>query len=145
MRRPRERLRVAARGGLLLTEAAVALVLVRAGLWLLPFRRVRGLPARLAAPWQHPGDPRHDAQVAWAVTAAARCVPAATCLTQALAAQVLLGRRGCAGELRIGVARDSRGRLEAHAWIERCERVVIGALPDIERFTPLPSIERSTL
>lgn len=41
----------------------------------------------------------------------------ATCLPQALAVQALLGGRGLGSELKLGV-RKSRGRIEAHAWVE---------------------------
>jgi hypothetical protein len=42
----------------------------------------------------------------------------ASCLQQALALSWLLGRRGIASELRIGV-RKQEGKFEAHAWLER--------------------------
>ena len=51
--------------------------------------------------------------VAWAVTHAARLVPGASCLTQALAAKQLLGNRGIPSRLRIGVARGDEERCGA--------------------------------
>ena len=59
-------------------------------------------------------------RIVWAVRAAARCVPHATCLTQALACQALLSRSGYASRLEIGVAKDGDDagrRFEAHAWV----------------------------
>lgn len=46
-----------------------------------------------------------------------------TCLTRALLLDWMLQRRGAPCELRIGV-RISRGRLDAHAWIEHAARPV---------------------
>jgi hypothetical protein len=65
-------------------------------------------------------------QVAWAVTAVAARVPRATCLTQALAAALLLPRYGHDATLRVGVAKDDRGRLRAHAWLESNGAAVLG-------------------
>jgi hypothetical protein len=45
-------------------------------------------------------------------------VPGATCLTQALATQIQLGRHGHKGRVHIGVALDPQDGFQAHAWIE---------------------------
>jgi hypothetical protein len=75
--------------------------------------------------------------IAWAVTVASRYVPAATCLTQALAVQGLLAGRGHPACLCIGLARSAAGRFQAHAWVECAGRVVIGGAEAPIRFTPL--------
>ena len=72
-------------------------------------------------------------------TVAAR-VPRATCLTQALAAQVLLARLGERSVLRIGVARDERLGVRGHAWLEHRGRVVIGGA-SLDGYVPLPLLE----
>lgn len=76
------------------------------------------------------------ARLAWATAAAGRrhlypmrCLPRALCL------RWLLGRRGFAAELRIGVAREE-GELLAHAWVEREGRPV-GEDGVAERFAAL--------
>jgi hypothetical protein len=58
--------------------------------------------------------------IAWAVTAAARYVPHATCLPQALAARWVLARFGHASRVRFGIRKSEGGPLVAHAWLE-CE------------------------
>lgn len=68
---------------------------------------------------------------------AARYVPRATCLTQALALQAMLGRAGTPSELRIGVARGKETEVDAHAWLECEGRVVIGD-GQLERYVPMP-------
>jgi hypothetical protein len=73
--------------------------------------------------------------VAWAVEATARRVPEASCLTQALAADVMLRRAGATPQVRIGVAKD-RQEFEAHAWLELDGRVLVGD-HDLDRFVPL--------
>jgi hypothetical protein len=72
---------------------------------------------------------------------ARRFVPATTCLSQALAAQVMLTRSGHSVRLRIGVAKDQSGILEAHAWLENQGVVVFGGVAGFSRFTALPPLE----
>jgi len=128
----------------LVIQAAFVMAAIRLGLWLLPFRTLRGILARLtpAAPvWREPSGASVDAdRIAWAVTRVSRFVPAGTCLTQALAAQLLLRRRGLSACLRIGVARGAEAQFLAHAWVESQGRVVVGG-PGVTRYTALPHLE----
>ena len=81
--------------------------------------------------------------VSWAVEVASRHTPGVkTCLNQALAAQVLLARRGHPAVLRIGVAKGKEAHLRAHAWVESEGKIVIGGT-GVERFAPFPVLERS--
>jgi hypothetical protein len=128
----------------LVLQAALLLGAIRLGLWLLPFRTLQRLLARLA---QTPTAPLEAGaatigDVVWAVAGVSRYVPGATCLTQALAARVLLARRGQQTQLRLGVARSAAGEFQAHAWVEWQGRVVIGGADAPLRFTPMPSLER---
>lgn len=81
---------------------------------------------------------REPAALAWAVRATARRVPKASCLTQAIALESLLAEAGEVGTVRFGVARKPDGAFEAHAWVEHAGRILIGDLPDLERFAALP-------
>ena len=85
-------------------RAAGWLIAARIALWTLPFARVQQLVAqagrRTGTPGPAPG------RLAWAVETTARSIPKASCLTQALAAQVMLERAGERPELKIGVATD---------------------------------------
>ena len=79
--------------------------------------------------------------IAWAVRHAARFVPRATCLTQALALQYLLARTGRSSLIRIGVAEGSDGAFEAHAWLIHDDSVLIGNRnEDVSRFVPLTNL-----
>lgn len=129
----------------LVARAAWLVPLVRLGLWVLPFGRVRDLLAldpearrsRRGArrPPRSPAGPVQDA--VWAVVAVSRRVPRASCLTQALVAQRLLAEDGLDSDLRIGVARDVEGAFEAHAWLEREGLVLLGEVEGMARFTPV--------
>ncbi len=72
----------------------------------------------------------------WALSRGARLVPAATCLTQALSMQVLLGRAGYPSRLYIGVKKSVKGGFEAHAWVECGNCIVIGGSRS-DSWTPL--------
>lgn len=112
----------------------------RIGLWTMSFNRLR---ERLSAMERsHNGGPPTVPleELVWCVEAASRYVPAATCLARSMAAQVLLRRHGYDSRLRIGVAHDRRGALEAHAWVECGDRVVVGEVENFERYTPLPPV-----
>jgi hypothetical protein len=134
-------LRLAPRDQLLLTEAAILLASIRIGLRMLPFDKVRGLLGRLArARTTRPPDDSVRDRVLWAIEAAGRQFPAiGTCLTQALASHVLLGRLGCRANLRIGVTRDATGEFVAHAWLEKDGVVLIGGGGHTS-YTPMPAL-----
>jgi hypothetical protein len=101
--------------------------------WLL--RQVLG--RQTGARGQHPAEP---ATVGRAVCRAARLVPRATCLSQALATIWLLAGRGHAASLRIGVKRGDAGELLAHAWVEHEGRIVVGDI-GVTQFAVLPNLE----
>lgn len=114
---------------------------MRIGLWLLPFRTLRRLSARLtrSTPPSRPRDGGAIDRVAWAVAAASRFVPGTTCLSRALGSQILLAERGLQADLHIGVAKDQHG-FRAHAWVKSGDRIVGDEPEEIEQFTSLPPL-----
>jgi Transglutaminase-like superfamily len=55
-------------------------------------------------------------------------VPRATCLTKALAGQVLLTHYGHSTVVHVGVTKEKgAGTFQAHAWLESDGKVLIGA------------------
>ena len=126
----------------LLVMAAVLLAAIRIGLAVLPYRRLHGLVDRLArvSPPHTLAPPALPDRIAWAVTRASRAVPGATCLTQALAARVLLERGGHPARVRVGIGRAEGAPLVAHAWVESEGRIVLGGT-DLARYTPLSALE----
>jgi len=111
----------------------------------LPFERWRRLleraaPVRGLDPSAH-ASARH---VVWAIGVAADYLPGQyKCLPRAYAAHVLLARHGHASEVRVGVARDPNGKVEAHAWVDCQGRTVVGQVENMERFVRLPDFSKA--
>lgn len=111
----------------LLLEAVVWLGMARLLLLVVPFPRI----ARRLGRFLPPEEGRHQAfpvspppeqadlagAVGWAVSRAARHMPfQAVCLPQAMAAKVMLGRRGVPSVLSFGLTKTLKG-VESHAWL----------------------------
>jgi hypothetical protein len=126
--------------GLLLLAGPVVLT-VRIVLWLLPSATILRIVRRLSdTRTRERNTPRPPVErVTWAVEAVSRRIPQATCLTQALSAQLLLRQFGYDSRLCLGVARTPRGEFRAHAWLERDGSVVIGGA-EASAFTRLPAL-----
>lgn len=111
-----------------LFEATMLLGLSRACVLLFPYRRIMVLLGqrhgeRVTAAPHLPAVRR----VAWAVRVASRRTPwNSNCLAQALAGQIMLGRRGVASTIHLGVMREPSGRLAAHAWLSAGDVFVTG-------------------
>ena len=116
--------------------AFVVVVVVRAFLAFLPLRFWERVTERLRHRRSVGTAAGSALDVARAVRRVSRVVPGATCLTQALAARLLLSRYGYPAHLQIGVVRTPEGELRAHAWLESEGRVVLGAA-ELEGYTPL--------
>ena len=121
----------------ILLKAFFLLLIIRLGLWLLPFRTLRRTLANL---FQSPVTINRQSpspeKVSWAVSAVSRYVPSATCLAQALTLQALLSQEGIHSDLALGVARDDATGITAHAWLEIDGTVIIGA-QERDRYTRL--------
>ncbi len=85
-------------------------------------------------------DPRHAElarQIGWAIARAAAHVPFdAVCLPQAMAARVMLQRRGVASVLHLGAAKGRDKPLDAHAWLDAAGVEVTG-FPVAHAFTEI--------
>jgi hypothetical protein len=146
---PRRKLRVVSREEWWLLCLSMTLVVTtRAALWVLPSRSILRVLGRLVEmPERTPRGSRPGvSQIAWAIDAASRRVPQATCLTQAIAGQLMFRRYGYASRLCVGVQWVPAGAagFRAHAWIERDGRIVIGGSAS-RSFTPLEFPTRSHL
>jgi hypothetical protein len=124
----------------LLLEAALLLPAVHGLQQLLPFRRWRTVLARLSRCSERVSAATPD-EIARAVERARRGLPGEyKCLPAAYTAQLLLRLRGYPSTVQVGVARDAAGKVEAHAWVVWEGQILIGALPDLARFVPLPPL-----
>jgi len=108
----------------LLIRALFWVCWVRLGLSLFSLEKIRrrSLPKTLMTSDINPD----VARMAWAVRRVARYVPMATCLTRALALQIMLSRKGFPTELILGVGRSKTKEFIAHAWIEKGNEILIG-------------------
>ena len=137
--------RLPAREKGLLVQATLLLAAIRLGLSMFPFATVRSRLARLATVGctrdrQSANGPTDTARAIWAVETAGRHFPTiGTCLHQALAAHVLLARRGCKSNLRIGVKRGADGKFTGHAWLEKDGNVLIGGAHSTT-YLPMPML-----
>jgi len=152
IRRPLRRFaQVGWRRRALVAEAVTGLLLARLALIAVPFPTL----ARRLGAFVPPSDPRatqarkpgmpdeaHVArEVGWAVTRSARYVPfKAVCLPQAMAARVMLSRRGIASVMHFGAAKnttsDEHKPLDAHAWLDAAGVEVTG-YPVAESFSEI--------
>lgn len=131
--------------GIVLAQSAFLLLFVRIALVMFPFRTILNLTDRAAASSAvRRRVPRQDERVLWAVAKASRYVPGAGhCLTQALVAKTLLGHQDRTVDVRIGVAKDERGRLIAHAWLEADGKPIFGVTDSqLNLYSRLPQLDR---
>ena len=129
----------AATDGRILYGAFVAVTVTRAALTLLPSRVVIRAVARLSGGRPGPRTKGLDARgIISAVQRVSLRVAGATCLTQALAAHVLLWKHGHRSNLCSGVARIDQGDYRAHAWLESQGRIIIGD-DGVAKLTRLPA------
>ena len=144
MKRLRKFLSLSSSDRHLLVKTAVLLTGIRLGLRFLSFPTLRRILDKISKTSANPAQSYQSTlnQVVWAVNVVSKYMPGGVkCLARALATQVLLAQRGYLVQLQIGVAKDEAGQLEAHAWIESQDRVVIGDLKDLGRFTRLATLE----
>lgn len=128
--------RIGWRGIVLRLEALLLLRHILRAMKLRPFKEVRVelLPTTASstasaipsAVTRGPARAEMAVPVGEAVASAARFVPGALCVSQALATQVLLARRGEPSVLHFGFLRSGEGDVQGHAWLEVDGSVVIG-------------------
>lgn len=118
----------------LLAQALLLAALLRLCLALFSMKKVVQWVERKHAP----ASSHHLEDIVWAVTAiGSRCF-FATCLVNGLVARYLLNRSHIQSSLRIGVKKDEKGTLMAHAWVAVDNTVIIGKVSDLDSYTPLP-------
>ena len=118
----------------LLVAAALAQVAAAAALRAMPLPALRARAARLRRPAQFlvRGS---DERIIWAIEATGRRLGRlSTCLLRALAAELLLDAGNGGICLTIGIKRTA-DTLEAHAWLARNGRVLIGA--PVDEYIPM--------
>lgn len=126
----------------LLCRALLATIYFRMALFVFKYKRLsKSITVDRSSP-----APSTDAPspivLSWAVRQSARIVPFATCLTQALAVQYLLGRHGEEALIRIGVRTNDSGKMMAHAWVIFNETILIGGpQSNIDRYVVMTDLK----
>jgi hypothetical protein len=137
MKRLRSLIRLKSDNRNLLIYTFILLNLVRLGLWRLSFAQLQRYLDRISQTGRSLEIYRIQTLI-WAVERSSRYSPGTVkCLARALTTQVLMRRQGYSSELRIGVAKNQQGVIQAHAWVVYQEHVIMGNLPDLDRYQPL--------
>jgi hypothetical protein len=122
----------------LLLDAAALSAAYRVALWMLPWDRVAALRSSR--------DKSLAKQISverleWAVRAASRRIPAANCLTAALALHHLMSRAGYDSSIHIGVAKTPARGFEAHAWVEHDGATLLSSATEIAHYARLLALQ----
>ncbi len=125
---------------ILFIKACTLLAIIRLGLFLLPFIALKNVLRVIGSSIARVDEQLSEDQLVWAVAAASRFVPKATCLTQALALQLFLKQSGREAQVHIGVDQAEGRHLEAHAWVESRGKVLFGG-SNLSRYTHLLALE----
>jgi hypothetical protein len=130
---------------LLLVEALIALLVARAAMAILPFRRIAGwlgMPGTEGPAMATDEEMRIAQEVGWSVGVVARRVPwDGRCLAQALAATGMLRRRGLEGTVSFGASKGESAGFDAHAWLRLGSCMVTGG-PGHQRFKAFTTFSR---
>lgn len=116
---------------------------VRLGLWLLSYQKLLHLLDQFSTVNSGYREIKLD-DIVRAVNISTRYMPGgAKCLARALTTQVLMKRQSYMPQLHIGVAKGEQGQLEAHAWIEYDQKIIIGELQNLSQYMPLSPYVKS--
>jgi hypothetical protein len=114
---------------------------VRIALWVVPFQRLRRFIATIEnLPFSVPAD-MPVSRLVWAVQAASRRIPAASCLTQSIALQCLMTHAGRSSQIHIGVTKDQEKGFQAHAWVEYEGAILLSDAAEANRYVKLLVVE----
>lgn len=121
----------------LLVRASVCLGVARLRLAFTSFQELAERLSNDAPVTRVESDPDFLRRVGFAVCAAADNVPwRSDCFPQAIAARMLLKRRGHASKIHLGVEKSGDGSIAGHAWLTCGDVVVVGG-EDLERYTEM--------
>lgn len=111
----------------ILIKSFILLWIVRIMLWILPFSYIQKISGDLTVNHDKKSKSHNISlnKILYSVDITSKYVPLCTCLTRALAAQILLKRENYNSNIKIGVLKDN-GKLDFHAWLEVDNKIVLG-------------------
>ncbi|MGB9937086.1 MAG: lasso peptide biosynthesis B2 protein [Methanobacterium sp.] len=110
---------------IILIKALILLYVIRIMLWILPFSMIEKITSKLAIINKNKTPEVKKEKLTYAINVMSVYTPQATCLTRALAAQILLARYNYSSSIKIGVSKNESG-FEAHAWLEAEDKIILG-------------------
>ena len=108
----------------LLLKSGMLTIFIRLSLTIFSFSTVKKFSKIFSRPTNNHNVNVTVDDIIWSVRAVSQYVPKATCLTQAITAQILLSRHNLISKLKIGVMKKEE--FEAHAWLEINDQIVLG-------------------
>lgn len=121
----------------LLIRSVVLTLSIRIFLYVLPFSRIHSIFNRIGKVHITQDKPKQIRDIIWSVKVAANHIHGATCLVQAITAQILMTHYKHNSTLRIGVNKSDK--FKAHAWIEMDNKIILGESP--VDFVPIFDLE----
>ena len=117
----------------LLIKSLIMIIFIRVSLSLFSFSSVKNISKKFSKPNKNQKNKIIIEEIVWSVRVASIYVPKATCLIQAITAQILLSRYNYLSKLKIGVMKGHE--FEAHAWVEINDKIVLGESE--EKYIPI--------
>jgi hypothetical protein len=113
---------------ILIIEAICLLVVARLMVFWIPFRwTALVLQKQQVVKYRGLESSNVVKQIIWGLQVAIRHIPwNAKCLEQAIAGNIMLARRGILSTLYLGLAKDKKDNLSAHAWLQSGSKIVVG-------------------
>ena len=113
-------------GKYVLFKAFFFLCSMRIMIWIFPFHYLQNLIKKFSyKPKEYMPHNIPLERLIQAVEIMSRYMPKSTCLTRALAAQMLLSQYRYTSNVKIGVSKEN-GEFEAHAWLEVDNKIILG-------------------
>lgn len=124
-------------------SVALWLLVVKTGLYLLPFDRLRGWVVGFGQSNGKLTNAQEMQTIIQAIERISQFLSSSriNCLPQALVGYMLLRREGFDVQLKIGVLKTPSDQLVAHAWLEYQGQVILGNLQCLGQFAPFSSLK----
>ncbi|MEM9219180.1 MAG: lasso peptide biosynthesis B2 protein [Cyanobacteria bacterium P01_F01_bin.150] len=113
-------------------------ILIRLGLWLVPAKTVLLFQSGHFAAWTTIKFNYSISTLVWAIKRSSTLpLGKMKCLGQALVLQSMMSLSGHTSKVCFGVAKGDNTQIEAHAWVEYQDQIIVGQINNMSRFYPL--------